>query len=68
MRGGLLGRRGKSTLLGLTLGTCELSLSYSDPDVNGGSLMSEEVDKHFIESHPPIQQLLSPVSSSQSNS
>lgn len=30
--------------------TCEPSLSYVDPDVNRGSLMSKEVDKHGIDS------------------
>ena len=43
-------RRGKNTLLGLKMCTCELSLSYTDPAVNRGSLMSEEVDKHGIDS------------------
>lgn len=55
MRGGLW-EGGETTLLWLKMCTCELSLSYADPDVNRGFLMSRRVDKHGIDSsfHPRL--------------
>ena len=43
-------RTRETSLPWLEMCTCELSLSYTDPDVNRGSLMSGEVDKHGIDS------------------